>query len=160
MSTEKLNFIVDMNKGDSVKLFKSEAMQVPLFCDIIQFAQNSSDSINIKIPFSDKSIKHYFQWIETVTDTVLQMEWMDIIDLFFFADFTGCENFKTYFVLNIVEHALTADILTIQILLSLTKDHAYLEAKYNDEDFLYDPLESFDNADYLLSYTKLNDLTH
>lgn len=143
-------------EGDSIGLSKEEVIQIPLIGDIIQYT--STDNLNIEMSFSTETINNYFEWLKN-NEIVNEMEWINLVDLFIFADFVGCENYLRYFVLNIVVNILLEeDVLTIRFLLSMTHDHAYLKATYDDNDHSYDPLESFSNNDYLLSYVKLEDL--
>lgn len=143
-------------EGDSIGLSKEEVIQIPLIGDIIQYT--STDNLNIEMSFSTETINNYFEWLKN-NEIVNEMEWINLVDLFIFADFVGCENYLRYFVLNIVVNILLEeDVLTIRFLLSMTHDHAYLKVTYDDNDHSYDPLESFSNNDYLLSYVKLEDL--
>lgn len=143
--------LVKTSIRESVTLSWDEATSIPLFSDIIKHTY-IIDHLEIDIPFCAQTLRNYLKWNEN-NDTANGMEWQDLIELFMLADFTGCDHFLRYFVLNIVKYTLIEnDTFTIRYLLSKTKDRTYLEVKFDDS------LEMFNDEDYLLSYVKLEDL--
>lgn len=158
MQTTSVVLVINTNEGEPIFVSEDEAMQVPLFHDILQYTHHSDETLNIEVPFSTATISTYFKWIEN-NEITNEMEWTNLIDLFLFANFINCEKYKSHFVLNMIENVLIDEnVLTIRYLLSMTRDHAYLTAESDNDNHLFDPLEAFDNNDYLLSYVKLEDL--
>lgn len=137
-------------------LTEKEIERIEVFRDMVEYTINSQP---IDVDFPDNVIRNYLKW-SLNNETVMQLEWSDLIDLFIFADFAGCEEYKTYFVKNMVSIVFIEEesVLTIRYLLSLSRDRKYLYAAYDDKNILYDPLEEFDNEDYLLTHIKVDDL--